>query len=393
MQDNDLTDSAPAVSEADIARFLGHDSIFPVRRHPFYITAPPYVRTSAGIKALHLLCHNLNAVGIPAYMVIYPILYRSDQTNPDWNTPILTQALVDHHFKSGLTPIAIYPETTCGNPLRAPVVMRYVMNYPGLLGGETSYAPDEILYGYSRRLADAVGVPDQVLFMPVSDTSIFHPPASPDAPRSGSCFWAAKYKDYHGAKTFPVTDDSIEITRDLPGSQTPQQIAELFRRSERFYCYENTALAIEAMLCGCPTVFLPNEHFSELIGLDELGLDGFAWGDSPEAVAQARASIPKGRENYILLIDRFWHQLANMANRCAERARLTPYSTCVTLAIANTPQQQSQIAASALRFYRQHGLRSLGDKMVEIIRRDGIGALFRRGVMLLRYFLFRRTQP
>jgi hypothetical protein len=234
-------------------------------------------------------------------------------------------------------------------------------------------------------------VPEQVLFMPVSDTSIFYPPADPDAPRSGSCFWAAKYKNHHGAELFPVTNASVEITRDLPDSQTPAQIAELFRRSERFYCYENTALAIEAMLCGCPTVFLPNAHFQELIGLEELGMDGFAWGDAPEAVARAKATIGKGHDHYTRLTDQFWYQLAAMANHCTARADATPYASPITLATDNTPQQQGQIAASALRFFRQHGPLSLARKIREIARRDGAHALVRRAATLLRYFLFCKT--
>ena len=42
--------------------------IFETPRRPYYIEAPPYRRTSAGIKVLHLLCHALNRIGEDAYV-------------------------------------------------------------------------------------------------------------------------------------------------------------------------------------------------------------------------------------------------------------------------------------------------------------------------------------
>ncbi|MCE2837211.1 MAG: hypothetical protein LW834_09640, partial [Cyanobium sp. 49614_E6] len=36
----------------------------------------------------------------------------------------------------------------------------------------------------------------------------------------------------------------------------------IFQTSEKFYCHEDSALAIEAALCGCETIFVQNEFFS-----------------------------------------------------------------------------------------------------------------------------------
>jgi hypothetical protein len=123
-------------------------------------------------------------------------------------------------------------------------------------------------------------------------------------------FYAAKYRQAHGQEPFGMPEDAIEITRDVPGSQSPREIARLLQTCETFYCFENTAMAIEAVLCGTPAVFMPNDYLEKPIALDELGWDGYAWGNSAAEVARARATVVKGQENYERLIGRFHDQLA-----------------------------------------------------------------------------------
>ena len=94
-----------------------------------------------------------------------------------------------------------------------------------------------------------------------------------------------------------------EITRDQINSQTPEQIREFFQTSEFFYCYEDSALALEAILCGCPVVFVPNEHFHETLGGKELGGLGYAWGDSQEQLAHAKNTVVAARERYLELLE------------------------------------------------------------------------------------------
>lgn len=305
------------------------NTIVPNVRNPYYIVAANYVRTSAGIKSLHMLCHALNQRGERAYMILHPHYPASHGFNTDWLTPVLTSRAIQSDFERGLTPITIYPETIPGNLFKAPLIVRYVMNFPGLLGGDKKYDPNEFLLAYSKNLADAVGCEDSVLFIPASDTNIFTP--EPRQNRSGTCFSAAKYKYHHGGELFPETKDSVEITRDLPDSPTPKEIADLFRRSELFYCYENSALIIEALLCECPVVMLPNQYLHQAIGEHEIGQDGIAWGASPEEIARAKATAIKGKERYLQLYAEFWQQLDIFVSRTQAKAAATPYTTSMRL--------------------------------------------------------------
>jgi len=288
---------------------LADPNRFAPGQSPYYIVTPRYIRTSAGIKALHLLCHCLNRVGQEAFLVIYPAWVDADVASPELLTPLLTQAIIDRHRDRRVSPIVVYPETIVGNPLSARTVVRYLLNFPGLLGGARRYPVKEMIFGYSKTLAEAGGAPDQVLFIPASDTTVFTPPTEPRE-RRGSCFSAMKYRKEHGGTPLPVTADAVEITREEPDSPEPAAIAELFRRSEVFYTYENTALALEAALCLCPTVFLPNPWLTEVIAVNEMGWDGFAWGAEPAEIARAQATVHLARARYLSNYVRFWDQLS-----------------------------------------------------------------------------------
>jgi len=202
----------------------------------------------------------------------------------------------------------VYPEIVTGNPYASPCVIRYVPNFPGLLGGNKIYGEDELCFGFSKTLAEKTSYPENILFIPASDTRIFYPSES-SVPRSGTCYYASKYKREHKGELFEITKNSVEITSREPNSQSPREIADLFRRSELFYTYENTALALEATLCGCPAVFLPNKHLESIIASEELGSDGFAWGDSPEEIARAKTTVHKATKNYKKAIEKFHNSL------------------------------------------------------------------------------------
>lgn len=300
--------------------------VFPARnRHPYYIAAPPWKRgDSAGVRAFYLLCHALNRAGQNAFLLFNS--RRKRQVPGDFLAPMLTETIAKEHFREGLTPITIYPETILGNPFRSPLVARWILNFPGLLGGDTTYDPREILFGYSGELARAVGFPDHVLHVPTIDTRIFHPGGSTE-PRRGACFYAYKYRKHlPGSELFPITQGATEITKGLPDSQTAQEIAELFRRSEIFYAYENTILVFEAILCGCPAVFLPNAHLTEQIAREELGSEGYAWGTDPSDLARAKATVNQGAINFLKTYDLFWEQLDRFVDITQARAENVPYA-------------------------------------------------------------------
>jgi hypothetical protein len=106
----------------------------------------------------------------------------------------------------------------------------------------------------------------------------------------------------------------------------PIEIANLFRKSEFFYCYENSSLALEARLCGCPVVLLPNPFFDKVIGGDDLGMEGIAWGNTPEQVKWAQETVHLAYDKYKSNIDLFWNQLDVFIHDTQALAKKTTYS-------------------------------------------------------------------
>lgn len=286
--------------------------------HPYYIVAPRYERTSAGIRTLHLLCHWLNRKGFPAFIQIFGNK-KGPLFSPDLIAPELTYRVVLDHFESKRTPIVVYPEVVSGNPLKASCVVRYLLNYPGLLGGDREYQFDEMVFAYSDALASSVPKVEGLLCMPVVDRSIYRPGANEE--RKGSCYYAEKFRRA-GNTPFGLPTDCIEILRSGPRAQSREEIAGLFRRCEKFYCFEDTALILEAGLCGCPTVVMKSDYFRVPLGLEEFGTNGIAFDDSPEQISIAHATLPSVALRYEEAISRFWLQLEDFIRVTQSRASL-----------------------------------------------------------------------
>jgi hypothetical protein len=288
--------------------------------NPYYIVSPPYTHQSAGIKVLHLLCHYLNIKGYPAFICDY-FSNRSSKSyiNLDFITPLLTSDIVNDHKECNKNPIVVYPEIISGNPLNADCVVRYLLNYPGLIGGEKDekYGNCDLIFSYSELIKESlVKFESEIMFMPVCDTNVFYEKSNRKIRRQGSCFYANKYQSHHSGKLFDVTNNSIEITRGLPTSQTPEQIAELFNNSEVFYSYEDTSLATEAILCGCPVIFLKNKFFTNnALASHELGSEGVGYNSTKSDIENAYAGIQTAQNRYFECVTNFWLQFENFIHK------------------------------------------------------------------------------
>jgi hypothetical protein len=110
--------------------------------NPYYIVAPDYTHKSAGIRLLHQLCSVLNQMGYEAYVV-------TNKTNGELWTPRLTEETKAAHYLAGKKPIVIYPEVVKGQPIGLGLPVRYVLNYPGLLGGgDKYYTENEVVFKF-----------------------------------------------------------------------------------------------------------------------------------------------------------------------------------------------------------------------------------------------------
>ena len=130
-------------------------SLYPKQNNPYYIVAPQFTRSSAGISLLYLLCHHLNLKGYQAFISCEKGEGKTSERY-DFIAPHLNKKIVKFHFRMNRQPVVVYPEIVLGNPLNSDVVARYVLNYSALLGGDKEYGADEMIFTYTKQLANSV---------------------------------------------------------------------------------------------------------------------------------------------------------------------------------------------------------------------------------------------
>lgn len=267
-------------------------------RHPYYIFAPDYRETSSGVCVLHYLCHALNLSGYEAYL-------SPCRVNPKLRTPILTEELRRHHLSTGLAPIAVYPEVMDGNPINAPIVARYMLNREGFISGRAINSQTSDLFFYYTEDFRGDSKSSNLLSLPVIDSELFSPPIEP-VQRSGNYLYLNRID--RTKVDYSLLPDDIEVL-SLANPKTLAQLAQIFRTALTLYTYEISATCTEAMLCGCPVIYMPGGHVKTQPFIEQFGDAGSALYDEPGGLERARATVMQARRGWLDIEKAFWPQL------------------------------------------------------------------------------------
>jgi hypothetical protein len=353
----------------DLAQLYG------TKNHPIYIYTPAYLEYSAGVRALHYLCHSLNQKGYLSWLIIHGTNSPENLlVNANLNTPILNNELRDAHFKSGLVPIVVYPETIPGNPLKAQVVVRWVLNHLGILGGPEAFNEKEHLVAYSTDIAKTARANTPVLFLPPLDIREIHDARKLSANIARTdrvLLYAGKYRGYVGKPILPrwAQTEYTEIWREGPEKQTREEVLELLATSSRVFIFENSTLITEAVLLGTPVILVKSTFFESLIAEYELGDHGTAWSDQKDAIEIASATIDGAEQQYLKAVKNFFVDLEKEVTVWLAMASRSDYLSPILL-------PDSKILISEHRI-------SLA---IQILKSQGLVTLFR----VIRSFLKRR---
>ncbi|MBY4696400.1 glycosyltransferase [Burkholderia latens] len=285
--------------------------IFAPLGHPYYVSAPPYLQTSGGVRAMHYLCHALNLLGCEAYI-------NTANVHPDLRTPLLTEEIARAHFVAGRSPVAVYPEIVEGNPFNARCVARYLLAEPGRINGKPiDLAPTDLVFTFGPSI-----VPDgwhaDLLRVPLVDTRIFHCDGVDDTTRHGTAVFLNRHLRRGGA-LHSATAESIEISRRVL-ERSAHELAELFRRVECLYLYEWSTAVFEALMCGCPVVCILNDASMPKAERWVMNGKGIAWGLDPREIAHAKATVHEARDVYREEEALFWRQLRAFVEKTQARA-------------------------------------------------------------------------
>jgi len=237
-----------------------------------------------GIKVLHHLCHLLNESGRESYLM--PIHWRDEFITFYDNTPIVTEEII----KDIKNCIVVYPEIIKGNPLNSDNVIRWMLG-PLEEDKFITYGKDDKIFWYiDYYYTDKLGQRENKLFVSEFHEDIFY---DKNQTRKGSAYCIRKCQN----PEFIHPKDSIEITRSMAPNYN--LLSEIFNSVETFYCYDNyTFLAIQAALCGCISIVIPdksqNKTPDEWRDGSNLTKYGIAYG--LDEIPRAVETLPKFRQ-------------------------------------------------------------------------------------------------
>jgi len=315
-------------------------SIYRVATNPYYIVAPDYAEQSAGVRLLHELCSLLNQLCYPAYIT-------AACTHGALWTPQLSPAIQRAHWQARQVPIVVYPEVSPSHGLELGLPVRFLLYYPGVHGGPKTFDADTLVFKLG---GDVLYPGGHSLELPTIKTELFCPPQEPK-PRDRVLYY---YNRYSG-KLRDFGPDAIEISPKQP--KTLAETAALYQRASVLYCYEYSTAAQEARLCGCPVVYLPNPE--RLPTLDPIirfwGMNGVAWGDDPDAVLQARASVHLFANDYAQRMANWRQDVLRFIETTQAAASALPFERAWPQAtIDRLPGAYTQAADLAARADRLH---------------------------------------
>jgi hypothetical protein len=289
-------------------------SNIPPHTHPYYIITPSYDYASSGVRALHLLCHDLNKHGLKAYL--FPLTQGEFIVNPFLDTPQLPHTHDLFYQRSDIEPIYIYPDIIRGNPLNGTRVVRWLLAEAGKYGGDATFPKTDMIFGYTKPIAHAAGT-DRVLCLPTFDTNIFY---QREERREGSCFYSHKFDRIHGNALPDIVKDSTRL------EGPPKKLADILRKSEVCYVLEMSEIIINAQLCRCKVVLVKTPYFNHVPSNIDFPYWDVAWDDGERVQAQPgniwakdyKASFQDGME---LLNREYIHQFAQFIKDTQEWKR------------------------------------------------------------------------
>jgi len=290
----------------------------------YLIDAPAYDKNVGGICALHYLAHALGQLGEKNVYLTNHIV------NPRWQsqginrddpfflvgkddgpskfyrflgkikqyvvfatfrrkiTRLQARLLPDllwKHFDQAHT-VVIYGETIRGNPLKASHIVRWIMNTPGVCGGDGVYELTDHIFQYHpwftvnpeykvRGLLNAIDLDHQL--------KTYQNKLLPT--RKGGAYLVRKgrdkKRDQHPAN-FVHADPLLE-------KMTDEEAADFFNSIETFISYDDmTFMSVQAALCGCRSIIIPGEGDRSLENLKKVNrIKGVAYGFDDEEWVQS----------------------------------------------------------------------------------------------------------
>lgn len=212
---------------------------------PYIISAPDHRTSSAGIRALHLLCKILNDNCCEAYITSKSTIKGSKSLYG--NDPKLKQMIIDGA-------IAVYPEISLKNYLWSKNPVGWLLN-----SGKFEFEREGLIFTFQKTYGDY----ETLCLTEIEDFF------------NNEHNYKRKYNSVYVGKgradeRMDVVKDRVLITYKYPKDR--RKLAEILKQSKALYNFDaNSMINAEARLCGCPVVILENGNnnlgfFDKVVG-------------------------------------------------------------------------------------------------------------------------------
>ena len=312
---------------------------------PYYIWTPRYERNSAGIRVLYKLVELLRQKGMTVRTSIYNsnsasvqalyklrnllvqkgIKYNSNGTSiralRKLRNVLIQKDITATQNRPSRDAIAIYPEIVPGNPFNCQqpdnpfncqLVVRWILQVPGMFGNQTAYAPSDFIFAYYKAFMPNGMKCDGELFVSSIEPELFNNEGVEE--RKGGVYFVHKgWRTPRIAETLNLP----EIKGDFPPNRA--ELAKLLKRSEYVYTYDNsTSLSDEARLCGCPVIRIPDPY-------NDYHLE--RWGEMATlGIVEDIKDIDKARSELSAFQKFYWEKVRQTDRQLDEFIRITQSS-------------------------------------------------------------------
>jgi hypothetical protein len=197
----------------------------------------------------------------------------------------------------------VYPEIVNGNPNGAKYVTRWLLNTPGVCGGNGIFDDNDLIYKYYDyfQAPDETKVKGELRTFNLKLDQFYNK----NLKREGECYIIKKGKNKVLDKHHP---QSINIDTYI----NDDYLVEIFNTKETFISYDSMCFHLQqAALCGCIPVVIPDENISkeEFIKKAPVNKYGIAYG--LDDIDHAKATMPLLKDYLINMEKQSFEQVKN----------------------------------------------------------------------------------
>ncbi len=212
----------------------------------FIVWSPGFSEKVGGSIVLAKLAEILHNLGENSYTTF---------GKPGSNVKIISENDIYNFDKNNS--IIIYPEIVTGNPFSFKHVTRWLLYTPGKHGGDGIYSDNDLIYKYWNyfKAPDESKVNGELRCFDLKIDNFYNKNLN----RDGDCHIVRKGAFYH-----KKLDKHSENSIDIAYYSDDNFLLNIFNEKDMFLSYDSmTYLSIQAALCGCTSVVIPEPNVSK----------------------------------------------------------------------------------------------------------------------------------